>query len=115
MEVLGRLVVHDPRVVKLVEPPEIHRDLIIESHQLGGLIEVLKVLVVVQHLDHALDQLAIDVHGVLIEPVVEVVSQLLVLGLPVRRVRQVVFVERVLEDVLRLYDVHWPTSHHKIL
>lgn len=67
---------------------------------------------VVQHLDETLHQLPIDVHRVLVEPIVEVVSELLVLGLPVAGVPQVVLVEGMLEDILRLHDIHRPSSHN---
>ena len=65
----------------------------------------------VQHLDEALHEFSVDVHGVFVEAVVEVVGQLFVLGLSVGRVRQVVLVERVFEYVLRLHDVDRSSAH----
>jgi hypothetical protein len=67
---------------------------------------------VVQHLDESLHQLPIDVHRVFVEPIVEVVSELLVLSLSVAGVAQVELVEGVLEDILRLHYIDWPSSHN---
>lgn len=64
----------------------------------------------IQHLNKPLHQLTIDIHGVLIKTIVEVVSQLLVLGLTVS-VRKVVLVKRMLENVLRLHYIHRPAPH----
>ena len=86
MEVLGNLVIDYPGVVELVEPSKIHRNLVIESHQFWRLIEVVEVFVVINDLNHAFDQFSIDVHGVFVKAVVEVVSEFLVLGLAVGRV-----------------------------
>ena len=41
---------------------------------------------VINDLNHAFDQFSIDVHGVFVKAVVEVVSEFLVLGLAVGRV-----------------------------
>lgn len=111
VEILRGVVVDDGRIVELAEAAEIHGHLIVEPHQLRGLVKVLQVLVVIQDFDEALDQFAIGIHGVLIEAVVEVVGQFLVLRLSVGGIGEVVLVEGVLEDVLGLDDVHGPSSH----
>jgi hypothetical protein len=111
VEPLGGVVVHDRRVVELAETAEVHRHLVVQPHQLRRLVEVLEVLVVVEHLDEPLDQLAVGVHGVLVEAVVKVVGELLVLRLAVGGVGEVVLVEGVLEDVLGLDDVDRSSSH----
>jgi len=55
MEILRGLIINYPRIMKFAKPSKIHWDLIIESHQLRRLIKVLKIFMVVQHLDEALD------------------------------------------------------------
>jgi len=83
VEVFRGFFVNDGGVVKFAKSSKIHRHLIIKSHQLRWLIKILQVFMVVQNFNKALDKLTIDVHGVLIKPIVKVVSQFLVLGLPV--------------------------------
>lgn len=110
VKTLRSLVVHYPRIMKLTKPTKVHRNLIIQTHQLRRLVKVLQVLMMIQHLNKPLHQLTIDIHGVLIKTIVEVVSQLLVLGLTVS-VRKVVLVKRMLENVLRLHYIHRPAPH----
>ena len=66
---------------------------------------------VIQDFNESLDQLAIGIHGVLIEAVVEIVGQFLILCFSVGGVGEIVLVEGVFEDVLGLDDVHGPSSH----
>ena len=111
MEVFRSLIVDDRWVMKFAEPTKIHRNFIIESHQLGRLVEVFQVFVVVEHFYESFDQFSISVHGVLIEAVVEVIGKFLVLCFAVGGIGEIVLVERVLEDVLGLHYVDWPSSH----
>jgi hypothetical protein len=60
----------------------------------------------IEDFDRSLHELAIDVHGVLIEPVIEVISELLFLSFAVSGVAQIVLVERVLEDILWFNHVY---------
>lgn len=111
VEVIGSVIVDDGGVVKFAKPAKIHGNLIVEPHELGGLVEVLQVFVVVEHFDEALHQLAISVHGVLVEAVVKVVREFFVLRFAVGGIGEVVLVEGVLEDVLGFHDVNRPSSH----
>ena len=111
MEVFRSLIVDDRWVVKFAEPAKIHRNFIIESHQLGRLVEVFQVFVVVEHFYESFDQFSISVHGVLIEAVVEVIGKFLVLCFAVGGIGEIVLVEGVLEDVLGLHYVDGPSSH----
>jgi hypothetical protein len=54
----------------------------------------------IEHLNGPLDKLPINIHGVLIETIIEVVGQLLFLSLAVSGIAEIVFVERVFEDIL---------------
>lgn len=111
MKVFWGLVVHYPRIMKFTKATEVHRNLVIQAHQFWGIVEVFQVFMVVQHLDKALHKFPIDIHRIFVEPIVEVISQLLVLSLPIARISQIVFVEGVLEDILRLHHEHRPSSH----
>jgi hypothetical protein len=57
---------------------------------------------VVEYLNEALNQFAISVHSVLIESIIEVVSELLILSFPISRISEVILVEGVLENILGL-------------
>lgn len=111
VEVLGSVIVDDGGVVKFAEAAKIHRYLVVEAHELGRLVEVLQVFVVVEHLDEALHQFAISVHGVLVKAVVKVICEFFVLGFAVGGIGEVVLVEGVLENVLGFHDVNRPSSH----
>lgn len=111
MEVLRGFVISDPWIFKFAKPSKVHWNFIIETHEVRRLVEILKVLMVIKHFNEPLNQLPIDIHSILIEPVVKVISKLLVLSLTVCRVGEVILVERVFENILRLYDVHRPSSH----
>ena len=97
----------DGSVEELAETPKVHWDLIVEAHQLGRSIKVLRVDTLVQSLYGSLHQLPIDVHGVFIEAEVEVISEILVLGFPGGRLIQIEFVEWMLKDVLWLHHINW--------
>jgi hypothetical protein len=66
---------------------------------------------VVQNFNKPLDKLTVNVHGIFIKSIVEVVSQLLVLGFPIGGVGQVILVEGMLEYVFWLYYVNRTASH----
>ena len=55
MKVLLSLVINNPRIMKFTEAPEVHGDLIIQSHKLGGLVEVLQVFMMIKNLNEPLD------------------------------------------------------------
>jgi hypothetical protein len=112
MKIFRGLIIHQRRIMKFVESSKIHRYFIIQPHQFRRLVKVLQIFVMVQHLDHTLHQLPIDIHRILIETVVEVVRQLLILSLTIRRIRQIILVERVLEDVFGLHHVSRTPSHY---
>ena len=75
------------------------------------LFQVLKEFVGLDHFDEPLHQLPIDVHGVFIEAIVEIVGELFVLGLAVCGGAEVVLIEGVLEDVLGFDDIDRATPH----
>ena len=68
----------------------------------------------IKNLDVPLDEFAIDVHGVLIEAIIEVISEFLILRFPVGGVGEVVLIEGVLEDILGLHYVNRPSSHYQL-
>lgn len=111
MEILGCFVVNNWRIVKFAKPSKIHGDLIIESHELWWLIEVFQVFMVVKYLNKAFDKFAIDIHGILIEAIIEVICQFLILSLAIGGIGKVILVEGMLEYVFGLYDVDWSSSH----
>ena len=61
------------------------------------------------------DQLYVDVHCVLIEPIVEVLCQLLVLCLTISGVLQVVLEERRFENVLWFDEEDGSVGFHAVL
>ncbi len=70
---------------------------------------------VVKDLNKALYQLAINIHSVLVEAIIEVVSQLLILSLAIGWICKVILVEGMLEYVLGLNDVDWSTPHYQTI
>jgi hypothetical protein len=70
---------------------------------------------VIKDLNKSFNQFAIDIHGILIIAIVEVISKFLVLSLSVCRVAEIILIERMLEDILGLYDVYRCSSPHQIL
>lgn len=54
----------------------------------------------------AFNEFSIDVHGILVEPVIKIISDLLILGFPRRRFIQIVFVEGMFEDYFWFNLVH---------
>ena len=64
----------------------------------------------VDDLNEPLHKFSVDVHGVLIESKVKVVSEFFVLSLTIGRIGEVVLVERMLKDVFWFYNVHWTSS-----
>lgn len=65
----------------------------------------------IQHLNKPFYEFTVNVHGIFIESVIEIVCQLLVLSLSVGRVGKIIFVKGVLEDILGFYDVDWTAPH----
>ena len=69
----------------------------------------------VENFYESFNQFAIDIHGILIIAIVEVISEFLVLSLSICRVAEIILIERMLEDILRFHDVYRCSSPHQIL
>lgn len=102
-------------VEELAEAPKIHRDFIVEPHEFGRSIEVVRVDTFIKNLDFSLDKLPINCHGVIIKAVVKVISDIIILCLFVTHFIKVEFIERVFEDVFRLHHIDWRRHHSLIL
>jgi hypothetical protein len=61
---------------------------------------------VIEYFDHTIDKFCIDVHGVLIEPIIKILSELFVLSLTIGGILQIKLQERMFENILRL-DKIW--------
>jgi hypothetical protein len=97
----------DRSIKKLAKSSKIHWNLIIKPHQLGWGIKIRRVNAFIKYFDGPLHHFAINVHGIFIKPIIEIISQVFVLGLPIHRLIQIKFVERMSKYVLRLYYIHW--------
>jgi hypothetical protein len=72
----------------------------------------LKIFVVIEDFEHSVDKFDVNVHGVLIEAVIEVFGEFLVLGFAIGGILEVVLEEGGLENVLGLYYVHGGCGFH---
>ncbi len=72
----------------------------------------MKVFVVIEDFQHSVDEFDVNVHGVLVEAVIEVLCEFLVLGLAIGGVLEVILEEGGLENVLGLYYVHGSCGFH---
>jgi hypothetical protein len=70
---------------------------------------------VIEDFQSPVDQLYVDVHCVLIEPIVEVLCQLLVLCLTIGGVLQVVLEERRFENILWFDEEDGSVGFHAVL
>ena len=64
----------------------------------------------VDDLNESLHKFSVNVHGILIESKVEVVSEFFVLSLAISWISEVVLVEGMLKDVFWFYNVDWTSS-----
>lgn len=72
----------------------------------------MKIFVVIEDFEHSVDEFDVNVHGVLIESIIEVFGEFLVLGFAIGGILEVVLEEGSLENVLGLYYVHGGCGFH---
>ena len=104
MKVLGSLVVNKPWIMKFIESTKIHRYLVIKPHQLWGLVEVPEMLIMINNLDKPFNKFTINVHSILIESIVKIVSKFFILSLAIGWIGKIILIEGMLEDILGFYN-----------
>ena len=96
----------DRCIKKLAKSPKVHRNLIIKPHQLGWGIKIRRINTLIKNFDRPLDQFTINVHSIFVKAIIEIVSQVFVLGLSIHWLVQIKFIERMPKYVLWLHDIH---------